>query len=451
MAAITAGVVTAAAAASSAYTSHRAASAQERAQRRAEDRLSSGQFGHIGFGSSVGDNPFGNYDPETGRITTGLGDRLTGQLGQVDAFAEFFANQMGGNPLGDAFGSIAAQRDVAFNQPQTNLGLFDNLQGRTQGALGLAGLQLGAAGQDAIALNPFGNLAFGVAGQQLGDIGNFEDVRSRQLDLLRQQAAPFEDRAFTGLLDNQFATGRLGSSGGALQTEAFARGLGQADLARQLAASDEARSFQQNALGLAQGAFGLGAGQRGLSDSLLSSAFGNFGNLAGLSADIENSRFSQASSAQTNFFNQLGLLGQNQTALAQANLGLQSGGFQNFLAALSAGQAINDIPMDLLQQTLAFEQARSNAAIGSGSAQLGVQVGQSSDALASAFGGLSQWAQGGFGGFGNMFGGQAGNSFTTSNFGGQNFFSPSTFGGSGPVISEGAFGSNPFAGMFGGG
>ena len=413
MAGITSAIIGGVAGLGSAYSSYRGARAQEEAQRRAQEQIAQGMFQQFGFGNPGGGGPFGSYDPATGSITTGLGDRLQGQLDQTDAFANFFANQAGGNQLGGAFSTLGALGQVAGNQPIGNQGLFSGLQGRAQGALDLAGLGLGASAQDAAALNPLGNQAFGVAGQQLGEIGGFEDVRSRQLDLLRQQAAPFEERQFSNLQDTLFAQGRLGSTGGALQTEAFARGLGQADLSRQLAASGEARNFQQNALGLAQGAFGIGGQQRGLSDSLLSSAFGNFGNIAGLSSDIEQSRFGQSMMGQNNLFSQLqGLMG-NQVGLAQAQQGLDSGAFGNFLRALTAGQGISQIPLDRLSTQLGFEQARSNAALGAGSAQLGVQLGQGSDALAAAFSGLSGASQSGglqgfLGSLGGLFGGGGG-------------------------------------------
>lgn len=445
MAAITSAIVGGIGALGSAYSSYRGARSQERAQSAAQQQLAQATLRRFGFGGNSA-GPSGSYDPATGRINTSLGSRLEGQRGQVDDFANYFANQLGGNQLADAFGTLGAQRQVAFNQPQTNPGLFDSLQGQTQGALGLAGAQMGGAAMDAVNLRGIGNQAFGMVGGQLGQLNSFD--QQGVLDLMRQQAAPFEDRAFTGMLDNQFATGRLGSTGGALQTEAFARGLGQADTARQLQSFQESRNFQNQVMGNASNLFGLGGAQRGLSDSLLNSAFGNFGNLAGLSADIEQSRFGQASGAQTNFFNQLGQLAQNQTGLAQSQQGFDQAGFGNFLRALTAGQGISNIPMDQLSQQLGFEQARSNAALGSGSSMLGVQRGQTQDALAAAFGGLS--------GLANQFSGWGGgvnNAFSSQPIGGGGY-QPTQFGGSGAVINPGTDiwrGNNPFAGMFGGG
>lgn len=117
-----------------------------------------------------------------------------------------------------------------------------------------------------------GNLAAQQAAARL-NADSFDTVRNETLDLLRAQAQPFEDRAFSNLQDNLFATGRLDSTGGALQTEAFARGLGQADIERQLAATDAAQRTQQ------------------LEDNLASSAFERFGATSGLTADLNQAIF----------------------------------------------------------------------------------------------------------------------------------------------------------------
>lgn len=421
--------------------SNSAASAQKKQFKLAKKQWEESLFRNLNVNGPGG--TFGSYDPTTGQINTQLGDRLTGQLGQVDQFANMFANQTGSNPLAGAFGTLGQMQGVAGMQPQTNPGLFSGLQGLTQGNLGISNMNVGAAARDALNLSQFGNQAFGIAGQQLAGIGTGEQARDRQLDLLRQQAQPFEQRAFSDLQDNQFATGRLGSSGGALQTEAFARGLGQADLSRQLAASQEGRAVQNNALGLAQGAYGLGAGQRNLSQGLLNQAFSNFGGMANLAGNIEEGRFGQQMRGQQNLFNQLGTILGDQSQLAGQGQALQGQNFQNFLSALGAGQSINQIPMDQLNNALRFEMARSRAASGAaqGQADLIGPAANQGNFLASAFSGLGQLGQSG------MLDGLFNRSSNTGfNVGGpQSFqFSPTSFGGPGPLMSSMGGGFNPF-------
>jgi hypothetical protein len=171
-----------------------------------------------------------------------------------------------------------------------------NIQGTVQnaGILGATGLATQAFGRAA-------QLGSGQAGASI-------------LDLLRQQAQPFENRAFNNLQSNLFSTGRIGSTGGGLQTEAFARGLGQADLSRQTQAL-------------------------GLEDQLLSSAFNRFGQTTGLANDLAGAGV-QSQAFQSQFPRQL--RDQDlQFALQalQGQGGLNSQALANFNAALAAGQA----------------------------------------------------------------------------------------------------------------
>jgi hypothetical protein len=228
--------------------------------------------------------------------------------------------------------------------------------------------------------------------------------------MLREQAAPFEERAFSNLQNQLFSTGRLGTSGGALQTEAFARGLGQADLSRQLASSEEGRRFTQDALRRSEGLFGLGAEERTLSDDLLGQAFSRFGNIARLGADVEGTRFGQSLRSQQNLFSQrqdlLGAAGD----LARLPGELQQQYLQNTLSASSGMQDLSRMPLAGLEAAMNLESARSNAALTGGSYLFGgvPQAGQREDVLSGIFGGLGQAARGGqLDWLGNLFGGNA--------------------------------------------
>lgn len=405
MAGVTSAIIGGIGALGSAASSVSAAKEQKKAAKRA--RRAAAQAQMKALDGSFADGSSASFDPATGQLVTDLGDRLSGQQGALDAFAGLFGEQATGDFGQQAGNFLDLQSLVGLQGPQANNNFFSGLQGAIGNNLGIAQAGIGNALNFGQATNPLGNAAFGIAGQQLGDIGTFDDVRASQLDLLRQQAAPFEQRAFDNLQNNQFATGRLGSSGGALQTEAFARGLGQADLDRQLAASSEARNVQNNALGLASGSFGLGASQRGLADNLLNSAFGRFSGLSGLANDIEGSRFGQNLSAQQNTFGQLQNLFGNALGLEGFQQQSQADNFSRMLAALGAGNAVNQVPLQNLGFLADLEQQRANQILGSSQVQSGLvgQAGQVQDATASAFSGLSQLAQGGgFDFLGGLFG-----------------------------------------------
>jgi hypothetical protein len=212
------------------------------------------------------------------------------------------------------------------------------------------------------------SLAFNGAAQNLGDAARgFGDVRDSTLANLRSQAQPFEDRAYDKLNNDLFSTGRLGSSGGALQTEAFARGLGQADTERQLQANNEARLTQQNALGVGQGLAGVGSGVAGLDDSLLQNAFGRFSQTAGLASDLTQQRFGNSALLNNMGYDRANNNFQNQISAAQLPSQLQGQQLQLALQALGGQGALNDQGLSNFQAALAASQAGANARIGSGS------------------------------------------------------------------------------------
>ena len=273
------------------------------------DRLAGVEFNP--FSSSLGG--FGVNFGSGGAPQFGLGN-----------FSDIFGNLGTGANLGiDAASGI--QRD-AINGLDPNSPLFASLLS-SQGFGDAAGL--GANGFQSALQNQF----FGTAGQ-LGAQTDFSGLEASRLDTLRQQAAPFEERAFSGLQDNLFATGRLGTTGGGIQTEAFARGLGQADLSRQIAAGDFAQRQQAQNASLAGSFAGLGSNLAGLEDDLLTSAFSRFGQTAGLSQDLATGRFGLGQS----------LFGQGLQGLGAQQSILQSLlGFGEFGANLGAQRANTDL------------------------------------------------------------------------------------------------------------
>lgn len=357
--------------------------------------------------------------------------------------------------------------------PNLDLGGLDQIMGGTNQAFTQAQQGLASAGQlggfDPSTLfsganglaqqiangTPLSNQASGVAQTQLGSLGQtYDQAYGNTLNTLRAQAQPEEARAFANLNDNLFSTGRLGSSGGALQTEAFARGLGQADLSRQLAATTQAQQAQQNSLGLAtgasnigfnnmaslsnsmQGLFGAGAQGSSLQDQLLNSAYGRFGQTAQMAADLNQARFARSMYGNETAYNR----GQNmlgtQMNLAGLPASLQAAQLGNVSAALQGQSGIQSQLLQLFGAGLSGEQAAANARIGAGSNMASIvgspsfgAGGQANAAMWSQLG-SSLMNQNGLGGvFGRIFGG-----------GGTNIQSPDAWGALNDALARGEVG-----------
>jgi hypothetical protein len=400
MAVTTAAVVGLAGTAAGAYSSYKGAKAQESAARAAQD--AAGRSVQIGSFQGQGGGYGYNVNPAMGQTSLDYGAQ--------------------GNLLNQMFGGLAQQQLGGFNQAQYginqalvnqgyNLGQFGNPVDAQQA--GLTG-QLGTSFQNAndayaglaqsgqASMQNLQNTAFGGAAQQaaLASQG-FNDVRDSTLATLREQAQPFEQRQQNALNQNLFSTGRLGTSGGALQTEAFARGLGQADLSRQLEATNQARLTQQQALTQAQGLSGIGS-------NILNDAFGRFNQTAGIYDNSLQQRFANSALINNQNFNQNQQYFQNQ-------VGLQQGGINNALAALQGQQAQQGLAMNLANFGLNLQQVQGNLNLGQQSnvvnAANNPNIGAGRDALGQIFAGagsrllgdqnLSTFLQG-FGGGDNM-------------------------------------------------
>jgi hypothetical protein len=125
----------------------------------------------------------------------------------------------------------------------------------------------------------FGNslqgAAYGGAINQINDIGSsYQSVFNNILGNMRANAAPDNLLAANKLQDSLFGTGRLGSTGGGLLAESFAKGLGQADASYQLAAMQGAQQQRTNSLGLAQGLAGIGGDITNLDQQLRTGTLG---------------------------------------------------------------------------------------------------------------------------------------------------------------------------------
>lgn len=159
----------------------------------------SGLFGEVGFNPASRTATF-NADRASTDIRRLLGGQATSLLGGGGNtgflnFAQGVGNEQIPGLFGDMQGALGQMPLEAFNQFQTQMGQANNI-----------------ANQD------------------------LQGLMGQRLQLLRDQAAPQEQQQFNTLQDRLFSQGRLGTSGGANQMGAFARGLGQADLNRQLEA-----------------------------------------------------------------------------------------------------------------------------------------------------------------------------------------------------------------------
>lgn len=95
----------------------------------------------------------------------------------------------------------------------------------------------------------------GLSGPELEAAGN------ERYSLLTQLAQPEQQRSKNALQDSLFAQGRLGTTGGGIQQEAFQNAANMADLQRQLAGQDWAQQQASNRFSAALNA--VGSGQRG--------------------------------------------------------------------------------------------------------------------------------------------------------------------------------------------
>ena len=208
------------------------------------------KFGGGGAGGGTKGGGGGNATPE---------DFGGGKSGMIQAMQ---ANgQLGGAGGGSKGPDGGANQSLNIGLGN-NEGNFDAL-----GKLGSGSLLGAAQGTDASQFaigdkssNQFRKLLNQKGAGFLNAIEGGQDATDSALSRLREQSKPFEDRAQQALTQNQFGTGQLGTTGGGIQTEAFARGLGQADLSRQLSANQEGRDHVNQALQGLTGVTGLNLG-----------------------------------------------------------------------------------------------------------------------------------------------------------------------------------------------
>ena len=405
-------------------------------------------------GTSIPGTPYFS-DGKGGMQTEGGLEVVEGTRGRVKRTNIDQANVSAGDldPLRQSQTGLATLLGQNMGLDQATQGLLGNYQ-NAAGIFGDAGLDVLGQLQDQ------GMLGQNMALQQLGQAGDFSNQLMGQaqgafgalpgtqaeatqaaFDRMTELARPQEERAFSGLQDNLFATGRMGTSGGGLQTEAFARGLGQANTERQLAAMQEGRAAQAAQLGLGQGLASQG-------DALSQNAMSRFGTMTNMNQQLGLDRFNRSSDLANRNFARAGQLLQNSPqALQQAMLQSQLGNIGGALGNIG-GINTNALNMAKFGQNLMAQQASARAGAAVPMAQMMNTAGSSNMANAGMFnqlaGALGQ--QAGPGGALGQIGGWLGGMFS----GGGSQPAPSAGGYTAPSImtsggmNSGGFMPNPW-------
>lgn len=270
--------------------------------------------------------PGGTANAGAGGINSQLGQGLAGNFSG--------ANQFVGNQLGNMGGATRG----LLNSTQTSNNQLGSLFGGIQGQLGQTGQLMNQA------QGVFGNGMTSAADQaamsnmQQGG-QNFNNVYQGSLSNIMGALRPQQDQQAAAMQDQQFGRGQMGSSGGALQTRAMYQGFGQADLAAQQQAYNQALSQQQQNVNAATAYSGIGNQNLALGGNLMNSAFSNFNQLTGMGGQLANSQFGNNN---TNAMTQGALAGYGQQIGSNINqIGMGNAQLAAQVGLGSAGNQIN--------------------------------------------------------------------------------------------------------------
>lgn len=328
------------------------------------------------FGNALGQSemlPFGAFGQQQGTLGM-LGDQAQGLLGgfmqQANPLYSGLQNQLAGRGM-QLLNQAARPTANGFGN---TFGLLGQASGLLGGGLNTSQAQnflsQAASMGQGLDLSGANNLINQAAGQ-FGNVPGVQGMVNDRLNLLRQQAAPFEERAFDSLQQRLFSQGRLGSTGGSLDTEAFARGLGQADLSRQLEAQNLGMAAQDQLFGQAASRAGLFGNLAGQSLNAASLGANNNMNLASLFSGLAGQSLGIEQALAGNRFNQANILG----GLAGTSLGAESA-FNNL--GQSQAALLGQLGQGALSQAQGFGGLDLNRALGF-SGQLPGLLGLSGD------------------------------------------------------------------------
>lgn len=237
-------------------------------------------------GSLFGDTSFNKKDHS---ITMTPNGTVQGFADANSAMAnQYFGGNSPTNPYQQwAMGAVQNQIPGLFGEGMNFSQVDASPYARYDQQMGGVGANLYGGGAQAM------QMGFGMLGEAPQ---GYRDVQDQRLALLREQAAPFEQRAFNANNQNLFSTGRMGTSGGGMQTEAFARGLAQADTGRQLDSQSFAEQLYGRDLNASLQRNSTGLGLLGLSNNLFGSAGSAYGSQFGGATqfnDLGNARAQQ--------------------------------------------------------------------------------------------------------------------------------------------------------------
>jgi len=270
-------------------------------------------------GSLLGDTTF---DRKNRTVTSTPSAAMQGFTGQLTGVANQYLG--GASPTSPfqqyAMGSVQGQLPGLFDQGLQAANVDPYAYTRYDQQMGGAAQNLGQSAQmmQNLGMNMFGGgvpgmgMSMDMYGMGRNAFGerpqSYQSVADQQLAQMRAASAPFEQRAGEGLQQNLFSTGRLGTTGGGMNVEAFARGLGQADtqrvldsqgFAEQLYGRDQQAALQRNNMGagmMANGMNGMfqGFGQQNANYQLGGQMLSNAGNLFGQQGNMFGNQFAGA-------------------------------------------------------------------------------------------------------------------------------------------------------------
>lgn len=319
--------------------------------------------------------------------------------GNNNALAQAFAKATGTlNPFNATTGAGGISAGLNGGNPSLNYGslqggynqfagLAGNAGASANGITAPAGLNAGLSGAFGAAAGGLGSFNPSAAGSAANSAflgagnaataagGGYNGQVQQQLSAIKALQQPLDQQNFDMLQGSLFGNGQLGSSSGGLQTAAFARGLATENSQDILNAQNLGLQAQASDTATATGLGGLGQG-------LLSSAFGNFGQTAGLAPSIQGAFGANAAGAAA------GAGSVTNQGLGLFNAGLQSSLGQNQASARAGAltstnaQQLNASPMTSLLQGI-FGSVAGN---GGGTGSLGSLV-SGGKSLYNLFGG----------------------------------------------------------------
>jgi hypothetical protein len=243
-----------------------------------------GNFGNFNFSSPTGTANMGGYGLSPGLTTAANQDASNaGTFGKLAA-------QYGSGGLPAGVQTSLNNVNSAYGADSTALNKLAGQVGTGMtGAMGLYGAGQGVMGAGA----GYTNAAQGIIANQGTNFDQtYQTALKTQMDALKNP----QQQQMSQLQDQEFGRGMLGTSGGALQTQAMATGFGQADIQAQSTAMNQA--LQQYGLGTqAASAYGnLGSNTLSIGGGLMNNALSTYGNLASLGGNLTNSIYNMASS-----------------------------------------------------------------------------------------------------------------------------------------------------------